>query len=179
MDIWYRPGPTMRFLLRQRGMGYLPLVLLIEGFALMEFNSPSAVVNMFLALITGPPFQLLGFVFCGVVVFLLGRMFDGEGSVVECVMALAWGALPTAGVRLGVGVVTVLLAGTVDEAILGLCLMPVSFMGWMWGLAWQVATVAAAHRFGWFESTVAVVVPWGAYFTVAAAAVGSLILLLP
>ncbi|MCB9674643.1 MAG: YIP1 family protein [Alphaproteobacteria bacterium] len=166
LDIFFRPAPTMRWLLRHRRTQGALGIALVNGFLVADRDDGS--MQLLVAMVVGPVVGVCALVVNGLVVSLVGRLFDGRGDLADCMVALAWGGMPTVlsrGILLGAGVLA--YTGAFDtEALVavGLAAAFVGVAGWIWGAVWQVVTVAEAHRFGWFESTVTVATPLALYY---------------
>ncbi len=164
LDILYRPAPTMRYLLRHpsRLLPGLGLMILVRAWLNLELAGAVEMPGvLLLSFAVAPIFMAVGLAISTFVVWGIGRLFGGQGAFLEVAAALLWGAVPYIGfeaLQFGANVMPATFWAGVPTWI------PIAFVGvglvfWVWSFAWQVVTVAEAHRFGWFESFVSLTAP--------------------
>ncbi|MEZ4316797.1 MAG: YIP1 family protein [Myxococcota bacterium] len=161
LDIWVRPGATMRFLLRTNPARGVLGIALLHGVVSMNSDGLGIGPELLMRGLLGPVVGVLMVVLSGLLMMGIGSMFDGRGSFVDCMSAIAWGGLPSTMARFA-ALGLVWFAPWLGEAGVWalVATVPVLVIGWSWSFLWQVVTVAEAHRFGWFEAAVTVSVPW-------------------
>lgn len=157
IDIWWRPGATMRFFLRKRIAPFVLPIAMVHGVLRWDFGGQLSGPAQWIAnLVLGPFSGLLALALIAAWVRGVGALLEGRGSYSEVATAVAWGRLPMTLVGMIVfGAVLVIPSGDYD-GVVEIALAGVALAGVLWGLVWQTITVAEAHRFGYFQAFVVV-----------------------